>query len=94
MGNAIDVRLSLNPKIAIIHALMVLHMFAPIIVPIALSKLNIFAPTNPRISIVMIELLCSIAVVAVPDRIPLRGVAVRFSNIFLRNFPPTFFILI
>lgn len=93
-GNATASRLSLNPKMAIIHALMVLPILAPIIVPIAFSKLIIFAHTNPNIIKLITELLCNMAVVRVPEMIPLIGLSVHFWIIFLKNFPPTFFILI
>gem|GEM_PF-6516280 len=84
----------LKPKSDIIRAVIVEPMFVPIMTHIEFVKLMMFRPTKLITIKLTTELLCSIAVVIVPDKIHFSGVAVRFCRIFFMYCHQTFFILI
>jgi hypothetical protein len=94
IGSAMFWRLSLNPNIPIIRAVMVLQIFEPMITQILFWKESIPAPTNHNTMSVTTELLWSVAVVSIHESIPFSGLAVRLRSIFFMYLLHIFFMLV
>ena len=81
---------ALKPKTAMIHAVMVVPMFAPMMTPIACPRVRRPALTNPTtITVVALDDWIA-AVTPKPVRTPLKGLEVIVPRSFLRPFPAVF----
>lgn len=65
----------MNPNETIV-AVIVVPTFAPIIMGMALSRVSAFDATNATTSDVVVELLCSMAVITRPMNSPVKGLDV------------------
>ena len=90
MGRAMSAMENLNPSAAIIHAVVVVPRFAPIITPIPSRKVKRPAFTNPTTIIVVAAEACITVVITHPENTPLN----RFPaivRIMERNLSPESF---
>jgi len=84
---------TLNHKNATIQDVVVVHILAHIMAPIAPPKSIIFAPTNPKTIIVIIVLLWEIPEAIEPETMPFNGVFVVLRRSLLSAILPICFIL-
>ena len=87
IGKAKAVIENFNPKKATIQPVLVVPMLAPIIIPIACTKLNTPALTNPIVAKVVAVDDCTIMVKLMPKNIALMGEPVKRPSHCLKLSP-------